>query len=110
VSEDLKDDKETKSVKQSIEQSIRTCLKNSFIGCEKLEYECAKQKIEQAIEDMLEKATSEDGVFLEHSTIIQYPYPVKYISYNFCLSEEECKEEDHTGMVYNPYSDKWSYL
>ncbi len=41
-------------------------------------------------------------------------YPVEYIYMEFSLEIEKekdtCKSEDRTGMVYNPYSDKWSYL
>ena len=40
--------------------------------------------------------------------------PVEYIYMELSLEIEKeegtCKSEDRTGMVYNPYSDKWSYL
>ena len=52
--------------------------------------------------------TYQDG---ELYIAITIPQPIKYINYNLCVNKKGWKEEeDHTGMVYNPYSDKWSYL
>lgn len=80
-----------------------------------------KQKIEQAIKYALENSIiGYEGYPIYTFT---FNFPVNYVGVfpirrDFYIDKEDEKQEDekayngedHTGMVYNSYSNKWSYL